>query len=46
MENSKLVEFKSNLPSIKYSKDQTKDSYSNINLDNTFYILKTSDNIL
>ena len=46
MESSKLIEFKSNPQSIQYSKDLTKDSYSNINLDNTFYVLKTSDNIL
>jgi len=46
MENSKLVEFKSSPQNIQYSKDLTKDSYSNINLDNTFYVLKASDNIL
>ena len=46
MDSSKLVEFKSNPQSLQYSKDLTTDSYSNINLDNTFYVLKTSDNIL
>jgi hypothetical protein len=46
MDNSKLVEFKSNPQNIQYSKDLTKDSYSNINSDNTFYVLKTINNIL